>query len=191
MIDYLKGIIIEKSPTSIIVENNGFGYKINISLNSYTELPEPGEDTQIYIHLNLSLSTGRENIELYGFSSRDERNIFSSLRSVSGIGAKLAVSILSSSEPVLLKEAISKGDLIFLQRLKGIGRKTAQRIILELKDKFIISQPSVIPAKEDAVGALVSLGYSRDKSSKVVAEILSENEDIEIEELIRIGLARI
>jgi len=191
MIDYLKGMIIEKSPTSIIVENNGFGYKINTSINSYSEFPEPGEDVQIYIYLNLSLSTGRENIELYGFSSRDERNLFSTLRSVSGIGAKLAVSILSSSEPVILKEAISTGDLIFLQRLKGIGKKTAQRMILELKDKLILSQPSVIPIKEDAVGALISLGYSREKSSKVIAEVLSENEDIEIEDLIRKGLSRI
>ena len=191
MIDFIKGVIVEKSPVSIIVENNGFGYKVNTSLNSFAEFPEPGESAKIYIHLNLSLSTGRENIELYGFSSRDERSLFSTLRSVSGIGAKMAVSILSSSEPEVLKEAISSGDIIFLQRLKGIGKKTAQRIILELKDKIISTKPSTIPVKEDAVEALISLGYSRDKSVKVIAEILSENENVEIEELIRRGLAKI
>ena len=132
MITYIKGKLVEKNPTDIIIDCNGMGYKLNISLNTYSQIPD-----QENIMLYTSLLIKEDSHTLYGFASKTEREIFELLLSVSGIGANTARTMLSTLTPQQVKEAIALGHVATIQSVKGIGAKTAQRAILDLKDKII------------------------------------------------------
>ncbi|MGC9366935.1 MAG: Holliday junction branch migration protein RuvA [bacterium] len=191
MFDFIEGEIVDKNPASVVVKSGSWGFKVMISLNSFTQLPEVNSPVKLYLHLNFNATTGRESVDLYGFMTESERELFALLKSVSKVGAKLALTILSSAEPDRLREAIAENDLNYLLRIKGIGSKTAQRIIIELKDK--VPPPAYVGRRDsdDAVLALTSLGYSREQSFKAVEKVLNEFPDIELEELIRRSLAKI
>ena len=130
MITYIKGRLIEKSPTKIIVESNGIGYEINISLNTYEQIPDD-ENIKIFTYLQRK----EDSDILFGFSSKSERSIFHQLISISGIGPSTARTILSSISPAEIQEAVWEEDVERIKSIKGIGLKTAQRLIIELKDK--------------------------------------------------------
>lgn len=190
MIAYLQGKLVEKNPTDVIIECNGVAYFLNISLHTYSKIPD-AEIIKLYTHLII-----REDAHtLYGFRDKAEREIFKLLISVSGIGASTARTMLSSIPPVQLREAIASGDVISIQSVKGIGAKTAQRVILDLKDKIlkIYGIEEVIPSqsnttKEEALSALEVLGFSVKQSEKIVDKILKETPDLAVEEIIKKAL---
>lgn len=193
MIEYLKGILLDKTPAYAILEIQGMGYKVLTSVTSFESLPNEGQEAMLWTKLCFSASQGRENIEIYGFSSKRERELFSLLTTVKGIGPKMALSMLSASNPDRLREAIGAEELGFLEAMKGVGKKTALRIVVELKDK--ISGGKILrfasSVSEDAVNALVTLGYSRTAAYKTVSSVISAEPQIDVEELIRKSLAKI
>jgi Holliday junction DNA helicase RuvA len=192
VIEIIKGKLIEKSPTWIIVENNGIGYKINIPLSTYHKLPERLKEISLFIHLIIREDT----INLYGFSTIEEKELFLSLKSTTGIGPKSALSILSQIDSVEdFKKAIGKGELQALTRFTGIGKKTASRIILELKDKYKGLEIEEIKEEKDqklieeAVMALTSLGFKKKEALMAISKVKKELPFLEnIEEIIRKAL---
>ncbi|MCW3786053.1 Holliday junction branch migration protein RuvA [Plebeiibacterium sediminum] len=190
MFEYIKGHIIESSPAHCIVENNGLGYFINISVNTFTKLQNQKE-IQLYLYEQI-----REDAHnLYGFYETSERNIFVHLISVSGIGANTARMMLSSMSPGEIHEAISSGNVNLLKGIKGIGAKTAQRVIVDLADKLgkepvdqkIFAEPNNT-IKEESLSALVMLGFAKNNAQKVVDKIISAEPTIKVEELIKKAL---
>jgi len=191
MIHYLKGILKYKSPAFIIVEVGGVGYEINIPLSSFDLLPPEGKEIKINTYLHW-----RENgLTLYGFVTQEERDFFGLLISISKIGPKSALRIVSRISPSEFKRAIKKGDLATLTHVPGIGGKTAQRLILELKER-VEEEEIVEPGKEtitrDTLSALISLGYTRKEAEKAVKEALrSTEEGVDLAGLIREALRHI
>jgi len=193
MIAHLKGKLIQKSPTSIIVECGGVGYFVNISLHTYARLPK---DENIFIHTYFHV---RDDIQaLYGFMEEFEREVFTKLISVSGIGTSTARTLLSSLSPDQAIQAIASEDVELLKSVKGIGIKTAQRVIIDLKDKFkdVDVNDKILTAlnntqKEEALSALETLGYKRKQSSRVVRNILLENKDATAETIIKLALKKL
>ena len=194
MIDYISGTIKKLTPTSVIIENAGVGHIMEISLQTYDRL-EGKADAIIYIQSQINQREGTQ-ID-YGFSSEEERALFRKITSVSGMGASSARMILSSLSPSELKEAILCEDVTRLKSVKGIGLKSAQRLILELKDKFnkddeynselFISTDKSDNTKE-ARAALISLGFSKPNISKVIQTILKSKPSASVEELIKDAL---
>ena len=194
MIDYISGTIKKLTPTSVIIENAGVGHIMEISLQTYDRL-EGKADAIIYIQSQINQREGTQ-ID-YGFSSEEERALFRNITSVSGMGASSARMILSSLSPSELKEAILCEDVTRLKSVKGIGLKSAQRLILELKDKFnkddeynselFISTDKSDNTKE-AMAALISLGFSKPNISKVIQTILKSKPSASVEELIKDAL---
>ena len=194
MIDYISGTIKKLTPTSEIIENAGVGHIMEISLQTYDRL-EGKADAIIYIQSQINQREGTQ-ID-YGFSSEEERALFRKITSVSGMGASSARMILSSLSPSELKEAILCEDVTRLKSVKGIGLKSAQRLILELKDKFnkddeynselFISTDKSDNTKE-AMAALISLGFSKPNISKVIQTILKSKPSASVEELIKDAL---
>ena len=194
MIDYISGTIKKLTPTSVIIENAGVGHIMEISLQTYDRL-EGKADAIIYIQSQINQREGTQ-ID-YGFSSEEERALFRKITSVSGMGASSARMILSSLSPSELKEAILCEDVTRLKSVKGIGLKSAQRLILELKDKFnkddeynselFISTDKSDNTKE-AMAALISLGFSKPNLSKVIQTILKSKPSASVEELIKDAL---
>ena len=195
MIDYIKGQITELSPTEVIVETYGIGYRILISLQTYEGL-NGKKDATVYIHHYL-----REDEELYyGFSSKDERELFRLLIGVSGIGASTARMMLSSLTAEEIRNAILAEDINKIKSIKGIGLKSAQRLILELKDKVskgggadtpAIFSSTANAATEEAITALVMLGFTKANVTKAVTAVLKENPSASLEEIIKQGLKRL
>ena len=195
MIDYIKGIIIEMTPTDMVLECHGIGYRILISLQTYEALNGQSE-SKVYIHHYL-----REDEELYyGFGSKDERELFRLLIGVSGIGASTARMMLSSLTSDEIRNAILAEDINKIKSIKGIGLKSAQRLILELKDKVVKgagSDSSTLfstgsnPAVEEAVTALVMLGFTKVNVNKVVTAVLKESPGATLEEIIKQSLKRL
>ena len=194
MYDYIKGIIEEINPAELILECGGIGYKLEISLNSYQKFREQKE-TRAYIYQHL-----REDEEtLYGFFDKNERWIFTHLISVSGIGPNTARMMLSSLTPEELCTAIDTGDVNRIKSVKGIGLKTAQKVIIELKDKIAkgsgvnIDLGNSINDKtsSEATSALVSLGFSKNPVEKIVSKILAENPNCTLEEVIKKALKQL
>ena len=190
MIHHLKGQLIEKNPTYIIVECNGIGYFVNISLNTFSKLPD-SEAISIYTHLQIK----EDSHTLYGFVEKSEKEIFRLLISVSGVGSSIARTMLSSLEPGKIKDAIAKGDVATIQSVKGIGAKTAQRVILDLKDKILkvygldeVYAPLGNTNKEEALSALETLGFARKQAEKVIDKIVKEFPDESVEFLIKSAL---
>ena len=193
MITYIKGRLIEKSPTKIIVESNGIGYEINISLNTYEQIPDD-ENIKIFTYLKRK----EDSDILFGFSSKSERSIFQQLISISGIGPSTARTILSSISPAEIQEAVWEEDVERIKSIKGIGLKTAQRWIIELKDKGELFDKKDIDLssenldiKKEALLALSVLGFNKSKSEKIVSKLYFENKDIELQELIKRSLNKL
>ena len=190
MIEYIKGKIIETSPTNAIIECYGIGYDVNISLTTYSLLKE-GEESKLYIYEAI-----REDAHLlYGFINKHERELFVLLISVSGVGPNTARIILSSFTLDELENVIASENVGLLKNVKGIGTKTAERIIVDLKDKikvgnstFIIGTREGNEVQEETIAALVMLGYPQSAAKKVVQKLAKENPNYKVEELIKIAL---
>ena len=192
MIAHIKGLLIEKSQTEVVIEVNGIGYSINISLNTFSKLGN-NENIKLFTHQIIK----EDSHSLYGFFEKSERFLFVKLISVSGVGASTARTMLSSLSPNEIISAISNGDVKLIQSIKGIGLKTAQRIILELRDKLnlvgddqttdLIQNSSV----SEAISALEVLGYSNKQTNKVVSQIYNENPGIDVESLIKKALNKL
>lgn len=196
MIDYVKGKLAELTPTDVVVETAGIGFHALISLQTYSAL-ENKENVTVYLHHIL-----REDEELfYGFSSKDEREIFRLIISVSGIGAATARMMLSSLSSEEIRSAILAEDVNRIKGIKGIGVKTAQRIILELKDKVVkgagsadtsaLFAASANPVVDEATTALVMLGFTKANVNKAVAAVLKQNPTATIEMIIKLALQRL
>jgi len=190
MIDYITGKVTELNPAFVVIECNGIGYSINISLNTYAAL-DKSDTCKILVHESI-----REDAHLlFGFVSEDERDLFRQLISVSGVGAGTARMMLSSVRPADLREAIISGDVGTLKGVKGIGLKTAQRIIIDLKDKIgkHVGSGEIIAfsdntAREESLSALVMLGFARSSAAKVIDNLLRENKKLQVEEIVRRAL---
>lgn len=190
MITHLKGKLVEKNPTEIIIDCNGVGYFVNISLHTYSLLPD-GEAISIHTYLHIK----EDAHTLYGFMQKSERDIFKLLISVSGVGTSTARTMLSSLTPEQLKQSIATGDVPVIQSVKGIGAKTAQRVILDLKDKILkvydideVSTSTSNTNKEEALSALETLGFLRKQAEKVCNKIVQENPSADVETIIKQAL---
>lgn len=190
MITHLRGKLVEKNPTYAIVECNGVGYFLNISLNTFSSLPD-SEAVMLYTHLSI-----REDAHtLFGFADKTEREIFKLLISVSGIGPSIARTMLSSMTSEQIQQAIASEDVAVIQSVKGIGAKTAQRVIVDLKDKILatyeISEEAVKTTsslKDEAMAALEVLGFTRKQVDKTIQNILQDNPNINLEDIIKQAL---
>ncbi|QLG44548.1 Holliday junction branch migration protein RuvA [Costertonia aggregata] len=190
MIHHLKGKLVEKNPTNVIVECAGVGYFVNISLHTFSRLID-SENISLFTHLQVK----EDSHTLFGFAEKSEREIFRLLLSVSGIGSSTARTMLSSLSPVQIRDAIAMGDVPIIQGIKGIGAKTAQRVILDLKDKVLkiydIDEVSVSPNntnKEEALSALEVLGFARRQSEKIVDKITNQDPTLSVEDIIKLSL---
>ena len=205
MIEYIKGTLAELSPALAVVEAYGVGYALNISLTTYTKI-QGLKDVKLFVHEQLTTGGRDDSFTLYGFATKQERELYRMLISVSGIGANTARMMLSSLTPTELCNAIANGDEKIIKSVKGIGLKTAQRIILDLKYKIVSTGiaeelhvakqhsagPSVNAAvKDEAVSALTMLGFSPAPSAKVVVEILTAQPDLQVEMVVKEALKRI
>lgn len=196
MIEYIKGDIAEITPAMVVLDCNGMGYGINISLNTYSTIQNQS-NTKLYIHEAIR----EDAYVLYGFSTKQERELFLLLISVSGIGGNTARMILSALSPTELCGVISSGNDKLLKTVKGIGLKTAQRIIVDLKDKIATSGMETVTTEmlaasnseihDEAVAALTMLGFAQAASLKVVVAILKEEPSAPVEKVIKLALKRL
>jgi len=193
MISHLNGKLTEKNPTNVVIECNGIGYFVYISLQTYSQIPDR-ENILLQTHLVI-----REDAHiLYGFYSKLERELFKLLISVSGVGPSIAITMLSSMTTEQIQHAIASQDVALIKSVKGIGEKTAQRVIVDLRDKiqktFNISNDLLTTdntIKNETLIALEVLGFSRKISEKTVLTLLKENPDISLEELIKQALKKL
>lgn len=190
MIHHLSGKLVEKHPTHVVIECGGVGYFVNISLNTYAAIPD-AEHLRIYTYLQI-----REDAHtLFGFFTLAEREIFRLLISVSGVGSSTARTMLSSMTPAQVRDAIASGDVPAIKAVKGIGAKTAQRVILDLRDKVLkvydldeVSPKSDNTNKEEALSALEVLGFARKSAEKVVDAALRQDPSLSVEGIIKSAL---
>jgi len=193
MYEYIRGTIADISPANVIVEAGGIGYFINISLNSYSKL-NGKKEIRLFLHQIV-----REDAHiLYGFAETSERELFRNLISVNGVGASTAIMMLSSLSPEELTAAVSTENVAVLKAVKGIGAKTAQRIIIDLKDKLVklpeTSQILLSPnntIRNEALSALVMLGFVKRDAEKAVTKITQEQPNVTVEEVIKQALKRL
>lgn len=203
MIDYIKGELAELTPAQAVVEAYGVGYALNISLNTY-EAIQGKENVKLFVHEVLVTGGRDDSYTFYGFASKQERDLYRLLITVSGVGANTARMILSSASPSELCNAISTSNERVLKSVKGIGLKTAQRIIVDLKDKILslgIAQEvaagtatdSTIPVdvRDEAVAALTMLGFSPAPTAKVVTAILTDDATLPVEQVVKLALKQI
>ncbi|MCK5401383.1 MAG: Holliday junction branch migration protein RuvA [Flavobacteriaceae bacterium] len=193
MITHIQGKLTEKNPTNVVIDCNGVGYHLNISLHTYSQLSDQ-ENLRLYTHLQVK----EDSHTLYGFSTLSEREIFRLLISVSGIGTSIARTMLSSLTPKQVREGIAIEDVALIQSVKGIGSKTAQRVIIELKDKvlkiFDIDEGSISQSntnKEEALSALEVLGYTKKQSDRVLDKIIATNQEANVETIIKEALKKL
>ena len=190
MITHIQGKLVEKNLTDVVIDCNGVGYFINISLHTYSQIPE-GEYLKLYTHLQVK----EDSHSLFGFSSKAEREIFKLLISVSGVGPSIARTMLSSLTPKQVREGIALGDAALIQSVKGIGTKTAARVILDLKDKVLkiydIDDLSTVKNnthKDEALSALEVLGFARKQAERVVEKVVASQPDASVEVIIKEAL---
>ncbi len=190
MIHHLKGKLVEKNPTYVIIECGGVGYFVNISLHTFSNIPD-GELLSLYTHLQVK----EDSHTLFGFAEKSEREIFRLLLSVSGIGSSTARTMLSSMSPLQIRDAIANADVPAIQSIKGIGAKTAQRVILDLRDKILkvydideLSSTSNNTNKDEALSALEVLGFVRRQAEKVVDKVISQDASLSVENIIKLAL---
>ncbi|MCI5581359.1 MAG: Holliday junction branch migration protein RuvA [Phocaeicola plebeius] len=200
MIEFIKGELAELTPALAVVDCHGVGYGINVSLNTYSAI-QGKREVKLYIYESIR----EDAYQLYGFSTRQERELFMLLISVSGIGGNTARMILSALSPAELCSVVSSGNEKLLKTVKGIGLKTAQRIIVELKDKMDAVGMEALPGQsasrqplaanqevyEEAVAALTMLGFAAAPSQKVVSALLQEEPDAPVEKVIKLALKRL
>lgn len=190
MITQVRGRLVEKNPTEVVVDCNGVGYLLHISLNTFSALPAD-ENVVLYTHLSI-----REDAHtLFGFINKTEREVFKLLISVSGVGPSIARTMCSSMTSEEIQNAIASENVSVIQSVKGIGLKTAQRVIVDLKDKILktfdidaISVTASNTNKDEALSALEVLGFQRKQSEKVVNAVLKENADATVEKIIKLAL---
>ncbi len=204
MIEYIKGELAELTPALAVVEAAGVGYALNISLNTYSAI-QGKKDVKLYVHEALVTGGRDDSFTLFGFSNKQERELYRLLITVSGVGANTARMILSSLTPAELCNVIANGDERMLKSVKGIGLKTAQRIIIDLKDKIVsmgiaeelhvAASPSAASinteVRDEAVSALTMLGFSPAPSAKVVSQIITEQPDLPVEQVVKLALKQI
>jgi len=190
MITHIQGKLTEKNPTDVVIDCQGIGYRINISMHTYSQIPD-NENLRLYTHLQVK----EDSHTLFGFSSLAEREIFRLLISVSGIGASTARVMLSSLTPKQVREGIASENVTLIQSVKGIGLKTAQRVIIELKDKVLkvydIDEVSVLKSntnKDEALSALEVLGFLKKQAERVVDKIMVTQPDADVETIIKQAL---
>ena len=190
MITHIRGRLVEKSPTAVVIDCNGVGYFIHISLHTFSQLKDD-ESIKLLTHLQIK----EDAHQLYGFATWMEREIFRLLISVSGIGTNTARTMLSSLTPKQIREGIAAEDVALIQSVKGIGLKTAQRVIIDLKDKILkiydIDETLLISDntnKDEALSALEVLGFAKKNSERVVVKIISNNPDASVELIIKEAL---
>jgi len=190
MIAHIQGKLVEKNPTEVVIDCGGVGYHINISLHTYSLLPN-SDQIKLFTYLQIK----EDAHTLFGFFEKSEREIFKMLLSVSGIGASIARTMLSSLEPKQIIQAIASGDVGTVQSIKGIGVKTAQRVILDLQDKVLklydLDEVSMVlnnTNRDEALSALEVLGFVRKTSEKVVEKIIKEDPDASVESIIKKAL---
>jgi len=193
MITHIQGKLTEKNPTDVVIDCNGVGYQLNISLHTYSEISNQ-ENLKLYTHLQVK----EDSHTLFGFSSLSERQIFRLLISVSGIGASTARTMLSSLTPMQVRDGIAIEDVALIQSVKGIGLKTAQRVIIELKDKVLkiydidggtVSKNNT--NKDEALSALEVLGFTKKQSDRVIDKIISNNQEATVEAIIKEALKKL
>lgn len=205
MIEYIRGELADLSPALAVVDANGVGYALNISLNTYTAI-QGTKGVKLYVHEAIVTGGRDDSYTLYGFATQQERALYRMLITVSGVGANTARMILSSVTPAELCNVIANGDEKMLKSVKGIGLKTAQRIIVDLKDKIMSSgiadefrvgtkdggTPAVDTAvRDEVVSALTMLGFSPAPSAKVVSAILAEQPGLPVEQVVKLALKQI
>jgi len=190
MITHVKGKLVEKNPTYVVVEAGGIGYMLHISLNTFSQLPD---DEAVYLYTHLSVK--EDSHTLFGFISKIEREIFRLLISVSGVGPSIARTMLSSMSTDEIQQAIASGNVALIQSVKGIGAKTAQRVLIDLKDKILktfgIDEVFITASntnKNEALSALEVLGFTKKQCEKVVDKILLDDNTISVEILIKKAL---
>jgi len=193
----LRGRLVEKSPNRVIVECAGVGYEAAISVATFTVLPAEGAEARLYIHTHVR----EDQIALFGFAEAEEKRLFEKLLTISGIGPKLAITVLSGIDSARLVGAIRAGDHATLTRIPGIGKKTAERVVLELKDKLddmatapvaggVVSHGTTA---DDVLSAMVNLGYARPAAEKAVEAVLAKQPELkeEFEGLFRAAMAAV
>lgn len=205
MIEYIKGELTDLTPAVAVVEAAGVGYALNISLTTYSAI-QGRREVKLFVHESLVTGGRDDSFTLFGFQSRQERELYRMLITVSGVGANTARMMLSSMTPAELCNAIANGDERMIKSVKGIGLKTAQRVIVDLKDKIMASgiadelhvgtqrgdaQMVNTAVKDEAVGALTMLGFSPAPAAKVVTAILNEQPDMAVEMVVKEALKRI
>ncbi|MEC8133406.1 MAG: Holliday junction branch migration protein RuvA [Bacteroidota bacterium] len=190
MITHIRGRLVDKSPTAVVIDCNGVGYFIHISLHTFSQLKDD-ESIKLLTHLQIK----EDAHQLYGFATLMEREIFRLLISVSGIGTNTARTMLSSLTPKQIREGIAAEDVVLIQSVKGIGLKTAQRVIIDLKDKILkiydIDETLLISDntnKDEALSALEVLGFAKKNSERIVVKIISNNPDASVELIIKEAL---
>lgn len=190
MIAHIQGKLVEKTPTHVIIDCGGLGYHVNISLHTYSLLPNT-DFIKLFTHLQIK----EDSHTLFGFVEKSEREIFKMLLSVSGIGASIARTMLSSLDPIQITNAIASGDVVTIQSIKGIGSKTAQRVILDLKDKVLklydldeVSMSQSNTNRDEALSALEVLGFIRKASEKIIEKIVKEDPEASVETIIKKAL---
>ena len=194
MIDYIKGTITELNPTYVVVDNHGMGYMVNISLSTYDSLNKNGQnEVLIYVYEAI-----REDAHLlYGFASKKEREAFMLLISVSGVGPNIARMILSSMSVDEFNQAIAGNNVAMFKSVKGVGAKTAQRIIVDLKDKIKLADDTLLIQSDksatgehfdEALAALVMLGFSQQASQKVLKSLFAKDSSLSVEQAIKLAL---
>ena len=190
MITHIQGKLVEKNPTDVVIDCNGVGYLLNISLHTFSQIPDK-ENLKLYTYLQVK----EDSHTLFGFSSLSEREMFKLLITVNGIGASIARTMLSSLTPKQIREGIATSDVILIQSIKGIGAKTAQRVILDLKDKVLkiydidedfVSQNNT--SKDEALSALDVLGFNKKQAERVVDKIILAQPDAGVEVIIKQAL---
>jgi holliday junction DNA helicase RuvA len=194
MIAYLDGTLSYKEPAYTIIDVKGVGYEVFISLQTYSTLPGGGDKVKLFIHHNFR----EDNQTLFGFANADEKALFRELISVSGVGPNTALGMLSAMSPQELRLAIMSENVRAIQAIKGIGAKTAQRIILELKDRMkkagllpdvpTYRQSAANPVREEAIAALSALGFPRPTAEKSVDDIMRAEPELSVEDIIRKAL---
>ena len=188
MIEKISGILTDKEPLSCLIDVNGIGYRINIPVSVSSSLPEVNSD----VSLHTVMIVRQEKIELFGFKTKEERGMFLDLVSISGIGPRTALSILSGFSPKEIYDNITKGDISSFIRIKGIGKKTGERLFVELKNKLNVDVTIPDQVNEskfsDAAKALMQLGYKRNDAEMKVGKILKKNTELSIEEIIKLAL---
>lgn len=176
MIGHLKGTLIEKKPNSVLLDVNGVGYLINIPVSTFYDLPEEGSSLALFVYTHVREDT----IALFGFRTQRDKNLFEKLISVSGVGPKVGISFLSGMTAEELIPAIQRQDIVKLTTIPGVGRKTAERVALELREQVpaLLSEIAMVPEeksmREDLISALVNLGYHRNLAERAVKSVLEK-----------------